>query len=156
MSAAHGRMDETQALRVLEGPCVRCLSLELVRELSEEPRRQTWELASEHDLHRGDKLAAAPVDRTGLRAWAQRTRAAETRKRRGRHRPWKPWPSGTWWSGSQEYRRWTTGRVPEGFDLVEDSVGPEVQFAAAVAAPVDVLEIRSALNWARLCHEHPL
>ena len=80
MSAAHGRMDETQALRVLEGPRVRCLSLELVRELSEEPRPQTWELASEHDLHRGDKLAAAPVDRTGLLAWAQRTRAAETRK----------------------------------------------------------------------------
>ena len=43
-----------------------------------------------------------------------------------------------------------------GFDLVEDSVGPEVQFAAAVAAPVDVLKIRSALNWARLCHERPL
>ena len=109
-----------------------------------------WRIAWENARPRG--LPTSDL----LKEWADATRADEVRSRTDRPTDPRARYSGEWWSTPGAVPN-TSGVIPRGLDLVEDSSGWE----AATVRPLEVdgrrtLEIRTAENWAGLCRAHPL
>ncbi|MDY0829813.1 hypothetical protein SK224_11840 [Microbacterium sp. BG28] len=90
-----------------------------------------------------------------LERWTMEQR--EDERRSSRERPTDPranW-SGTWWSVPQQLLS-SRGTPLAALDMVEDPMGWTVATVIPVAGRGEVLEIRSAEDWARLCREYPM
>ncbi|MHA7281910.1 hypothetical protein [Arthrobacter sp. TMS2-4] len=100
----------------------------------------------------------APLTRypaRGLATWARDARAEEVRAEKERPRnPRANW-SGTWWSFPHGTLQ-TTGRVPLGLNLIEDSFGEEHATVIPVRGVGCTYEVRTADDWMSLCREYPL
>lgn len=93
--------------------------------------------------------------RPALARWAHDARAGEDLA--ARERPSDPhanW-SGEWWSIPHGLVH-TVGRIPAGFNLVEDSLGWDEATAIRVRGVGRTFEIRTADDWASLCRIFPL
>ncbi|MCT9868707.1 hypothetical protein [Paenarthrobacter aurescens] len=93
--------------------------------------------------------------RQKLAEWARNQRAGEVRAARERRADIRANVGGEWWSIPHNLMQ-STGQIPQGLDLVEDSLGWENATAIPVAGTGQILEIGTAADWIQLCREFPL
>ncbi|MFK0003417.1 hypothetical protein [Paenarthrobacter sp. NPDC090522] len=100
----------------------------------------------------------APIPRhpqQTLNAWGRNERAMELRAQKERPRnPRVNW-SGDWWSLPLTLVH-TFSRVPEGLDLIEDSLGWGQATIIPVSGTGRILEVEVAEDWVTLCRDFPL
>ncbi|MDR6199615.1 hypothetical protein QE374_001524 [Microbacterium sp. SORGH_AS428] len=101
---------------------------------------------------------SAPIERSAaqiLERWSDEQH--EDERRSLRERPTDPranW-SGTWWSVPQQLLT-SRGSPLAALDMVEDPMGWTVATVIPIAGRGEVLEIRSAKDWAQLCRGYPM
>jgi hypothetical protein len=130
----------------------RALALPGMQRSSQPRGTEQWAIEW-HPAHEPVPLAKDP--RQTLSEWGRGTRAEEARA--VLERPDDPHAnvSGTWWSIPLGLVR-TTGQVPAGLGLVEDSLGWEDATAIPVRGDGRTLEIRTPDDWTTLCRTFPL
>lgn len=129
--------------------------------LSASPATQWWRRAAQPSQWAIDWRTAedpAPLPKSPhhtLAEWARRERAAEILSARERPKDPRANFGGEWWSIPHGLVQ-TTGGVPDGLNLVEDSLGWEYATVFPVGGTGRILEIQSTDDWVELCREFPL
>ncbi|MFJ6454942.1 hypothetical protein [Paenarthrobacter sp. NPDC091669] len=103
----------------------------------------------------GDPAPLAGNPRQKLAEWARNQRSGEVRAAWERPADIRANVGGEWWSIPHNLMQ-STGQIPQGLSLVEDSLGWENATAIPVAGTGRILEIESAEVWIELCRMFPL